>query len=55
MRFVRVENWMNKIFVQLSKESSEKASDSFPRRYAISTLAPSTTPCALHGDTASLI
>lgn len=39
---------------QLSEESSEKAIDSFPRRYVICVLASSTTPCALHGNTTSL-
>ena len=39
---------------QLSKESGEKAIDSFPRRYVICMLASSTTPCALHGNTTSL-
>jgi hypothetical protein len=39
---------------RLSEESSEKAIDSFPRRYVFGTLASSTTPCALHGDTTNL-
>lgn len=39
---------------RLSEESSEKAIDSFPRRYVFGTLASSTTPCALHGNTTSL-
>jgi hypothetical protein len=38
---------------RLSEESSEKAIDSFPR-YVFGTLASSTTPCALHGNTTSL-
>lgn len=40
---------------QLSDESSEKTIDSLPRRYAVGTLASSsTTPCALHSNTTSL-
>jgi hypothetical protein len=40
---------------QLREETSEKTIDSLPRRYAIGTLAPSsTTPCALHSNTTSL-
>ena len=46
--------WGTKDNAQLSKESSEKAIDSFPKRYVIGTLASSTTPRALHGDTTSL-
>jgi hypothetical protein len=39
----------------LSEETSEKTIDSLPRRYAIGTLASSsTTPCALHSNTTSL-
>ncbi len=46
--------WGTKDNAQLSKESSEKAIDSFPRRYVIGMLASSTTPRALHGNTTSL-
>jgi hypothetical protein len=43
-----------KMHARLSEESSEKAIDSFPRRYVLGTLASTTTPCALHGDTTNL-